>query len=36
MEEVIENYLDSLKRCKVICGFFGKDLDADKIVSYNK
>ena len=32
MEEVVEYYIDSVKRCKVICGFFGKDVDADKIV----
>ena len=35
-EEIVEYFLDSLKRYKVIRGFSGKDSDADKIVQYSK
>ena len=35
-EEIVEYFLDSLKRYKVIGGLYGKDFDADKIVQYSK
>ena len=34
--KIVEYFLDSLKRYKVIRGFSGKDSDADKIVQYSK
>ena len=35
-EEIVEYFLDSLKRCKVIGGLSGKNFDAGKIFQYSK